>query len=682
MQALVLACIVLGAQGKSDNAGSPVQKVIELLQANKVKVQQDLDAEAKEMMAYSEFCDTETSEKNYALKTATRKIADLNAAILNGNSQVAGLTDEVSTLGTEMAEKERKLLEANAARKSGNAEFQATEKALVESVDQLDRAIVMLKRGSSFVQAGAKGNKDIKLALSAISKILDASWVSTKSKKALKGFMQTQQGEGEDSDLELNQPQAKVSAYESKSGGIVEQVQDMKEKAEETLSGLRNAEMKEAHNHNMMDQSLTDAMNNIKDKLSNAKSSIATLTEENGKAKGELEETSKTKKSDSLYLGTLTSECTETRENWAGRQASAKEEMDVIEKAKSILSDRVNVFVQVGKSAAKHDDDEDGEDSKTTAMRQRVVQKLKDLSHTFSSYALMEMVSVASADPFEKVRGLVEEMIAKLVNEANEEATQKAFCDEEISKSKKSQQEKSMTSDKLTSRIDKAASTKAELEQGVKDLQAEIAELDAGTSKATQIRSDEHATYVKSSADFKQAAEAVAAAIGVLKEYYEGALVQVSSSKAPSFGGAKGDAASSIISILEMSEENFTKMYMQVETEEGEAQRGYDKLAQENKVSKAAKEAEAKAAASEVKSLEVALKNNNEDLGMTSKELDAVMSYLEKLKPQCETKAMSYAEKKARREAEIDGLKEALQILDGSVPALVQVKNLRVARRI
>jgi len=383
-----------------------------------------------------------------------------------------------------------------------------------------------------------------------------------------------------------------------------------------------------------------------------------------------------------LYLGTLTSECGEARENWAGRQASAKEEMGVIEKAKSILADRVNVFVQVGgKSGAKHDDD-DEDDSKTAAMRQAVVNKLKDLSHTFSSYALMEMVSVASADPFEKVRGLVEEMIAKLVNEANEEATQKAFCDEEIGKSKKSQQEKSMTADKLTSRIDKAASTKAELGQAVKDLQNEIAQLDAGTSQAQSIRTEEHATYTKSSADFKQAAEAVAAAIGVLKEYYEGALVQVSSSsnKAPSFGGAKSDAASSIISILEMSEENFTKMYMQVETEEGEAARAHDKLSQENKVSKAAKEAEAKAAESEIKSLEVALKNNNEDLSMTSKELDAVLSYLDKLKPQCETKAMSYAEKKARREAEIEGLKEALQILDGS--ALLQVKHLRVARRI
>merc|ERR1719324_1162939 len=100
----------------------------------------------------------------------------------------------------------------------------------------------------------------------------------------------------------------------------------------------------------------------------------------------------------------------------------------------------------------------------------------------------------------------------------------------------------------------------------------------------------------------------------------------------------------------------------------------YEKLMQESKVSKASKQAEIKGSLSEIKSLTVTITNSKEDYDMTSKELDAVMAYLEKLKPQCETKVMSYAEKKAKREAEIAGLKEALSILDG--PALLQ-KNVR-----
>ena len=63
---------------------------------------------------------------------------------------------------------------------------------------------------------------------------------------------------------------------------------------------------------------------------------------------------------------------------------------------------------------------------------------------------------------------------------------------------------------------------------------------------------------------------------------------------------------------------------------------------------------------SEAKSIELNIVNHKEDLQTASKELDAVMEYIEKLKPQCENKAMTYAERKERREAEIAGLKEAL----------------------
>ena len=63
------------------------------------------------------------------------------------------------------------------------------------------------------------------------------------------------------------------------------------------------------------------------------------------------------------------------------------------------------------------------------------------------------------------------------------------------------------------------------------------------------------------------------------------------------------------------------------------------------------KQAEVKGKQSEVKSLEVALGNYAEDKSSTGAELDAVLKYLDTLKPQCETKVPSYAERKAKREA-------------------------------
>jgi chromosome segregation ATPase len=293
----------------------------------------------------------------------------------------------------------------------------------------------------------------------------------------------------------------------------------------------------------------------------------------------------------------------------------------------------------------------------------------------------MQLVASAQSDPFGKIRGLIEEMIAKLTKEAAEEADQKSFCDEEISESKAKQADLSGKLDKTTARIAKAEADKAKLQEEIKLLEEEISEIDAGQAEATKVRQEEHAEYLTSSKDFKDSAAAVAKAIDVLSEYYNSAsFVQVSSKEAPDFGGAKGDVGSTIVSILEVAESDFTTMLAEAEADESSAAEAYDKLTKENAVTKATKQADVKGKTSEGKQLEVALGNYAENKATTTDELDAVLMYLDKLKPQCESKVMSYAERKAKREQEIEGLKEALTILSGE--ALLQVKSsLRGIRR-
>merc|ERR1719253_316707 len=358
--------------------------------------------------------------------------------------------------------------------------------------------------------------------------------------------------------------------------------------------------------------------------------------------------------------------------------------MGAIEKAKTILVDGVTAFVQVSskvrRTQMKWNPDDDEESDAVAAKREQVVGILKQLGQKHHSFAFAQLASMATSDPFVKIRGLIEDMIAKLVKEAEEEATQKAFCDAEIGKSKTSQDEKTMTLDKLQSRMDGASTTMAQNAEDIKTLESEVAEIDKAQAEATAMRTKEHEDYAQASKDFKDSAEAVAKAIEVLKNFYEGSFIQVKAqttlkSKQPEFGGAKSDIAHTIISVLEMSEEDFTTLLAECEGTEDEAARAYKSLTDENKVSKAAKETEAKGKASENKSLSVQLEHHKEDHGSVSKELDAVNAYVDKLRPQCEEKAMSYEEKKAKREAEIAGLKEALEILSGDSLALVQTKR-------
>merc|ERR1719201_1150974 len=244
-------------------------------------------------------------------------------------------------------------------------------------------------------------------------------------------------------------------------------------------------------------------------------------------------------------------------------------------------------------------------------------------------------------------------MIAKLTKEAAEEADQKSFCDEEIGESKAKQADLSGKLDKTAARIAKADAGVAKLTEEIKTLEAEVAEIDAGQAEATKLRAESNAEYLKASKDFKDSAAAVAKAIGVLSDYYTPAtFVQLSSKEAPEFGGAKGEVGSTTISILEVAESDFTTMLAEAEADESSQAEAYEKLSQDNTVTKATKAADAKGKTNEVKQLEVALDNYKENKATTSEELDAVLMYLDKLKPQCESKVMSYGERKAKREQE------------------------------
>jgi len=650
---------------------SPVQKVVELLEDCKGKIEKDLAAEAATMEEYSTFCDDELKAKGYAIETSTREIAELEAAIADASATSIAMADEIATLGTEAAAKNKELYDATEVRKAGSADFTAAEAELVKSVDECSRAVTALEKGFALLQGGKRkeAKKQLKAVTMALTSIVGAISIETESSRKLKSFLQQTNADTTDDDLTLKQPQAKMVAYESKTGGIIQTVKDMQAKAEGELSDLRKKEMTDAHEFKMIESNLEAEISHNSEKTATATKAKASAEESKATAEGDLAETTKTKAADEEYSATLKTECELAASEWAARKASAAEEMAAIDKAKEILISGVVAFMESGsKLTKKADFDDDSESDAASETRVKLVKKIQALGKQFHSFGLMQLASVAGSDPFVKIRGLIEDMIAKLLKEAQEEATQKAFCDEEMGKSKKSQAEKTATLDKLQTRIDGASATIAELTEAVKTLESEIAEIDSAQASATKIRTKESADNKAAIADFSQSAEAVVKAMGVLKSFYEGsALIQTNSKTGrPSFGGAKSDTGSSIISVLEVAESDFTTLLAETETAEDAAADAYEKSSKENALSKTTKMTDAKAKESEIKSLTVQLGHSKEDHGSTSAELDAVLSYIDKLKPQCEEKAMSYAEKKAAREAEIAGLKEALEILEGS----------------
>merc|ERR1719235_3064096 len=117
--------------------------------------------------------------------------------------------------------------------------------------------------------------------------------------------------------------------------------------------------------------------------------------------------------------------------------------------------------------------------------------------------------------------------------------------------------------------------------------------------------------------------------------------------------------------MLEVIQSDFAKNLAQIEEEEATAQAAYDKMSQENKVTKATKEQDVKYKTKEFTSTDKDIADLSSDRESLQTELDSVLEYDTKIKAQCIAKPETYEERKKRREAEIAGLKEALSILEG-----------------
>merc|ERR1719352_1748573 len=111
-------------------------------------------------------------------------------------------------------------------------------------------------------------------------------------------------------------------------------------------------------------------------------------------------------------------------------------------------------------------------------------------------------------------------MIAKLQQEAADEASHKAYCDEEMAKTKAKKEDLTADITKLTSKIDKDAAASAKLKEEVATLQKELADLAKTTAEMDKARADESAAFTQAQSDLQAGITGVQKALEVLRAYY------------------------------------------------------------------------------------------------------------------------------------------------------------------
>ena len=662
---------------------NPMDKVFELMDDCAAKVKADGEAEAKAYKEYFDWCDDTAKNTQFEIKTQTSEKEELEATIGEETANIAASTTKIEELSASIASDTAELKEATGIREKEAADFAKSEAELVDTVDTLERAVAILEREmakapGSFAQIDTS---NVKMLAQALGSILDAAAFAGADKNKVLALVQAQ---GDDDDSEFGAPAAAV--YESKSGGIVDVLADMKDKAESELDELRKAEGNAKHNFNMLKQSLEDQIGADTTDLDQEKASKATSEETKATAEGDLAITNKDLAAAQAELAECSSSCMQVAADHEATVAARAEELAVIAKAKKILEETTGGAVEQSYSFLQRSTMSTRADLK----RSEVVTVVSNLAKKHHSAALAQLASRISAvvkygagdgeDVFGKIKGLIGDMIAKLEKEAEDDATEKAYCDEEMAKTEAKKADLEGDLSKVTAKIDQAAATSAKRKEQVKELQAQLATLAKEQAEMDSIRSEQHAAYATAKSDLELALSGVGKALDVLRDYYGGAsLIQddtafMQQPAKPEKHAQKSGAGQSIIGILEVCESDFSDNLAKEEMAESDSASEYEKITQENKVAKTTKDQDVKYKTQEFKSLDKEISELTGDKDTLSTELAAVNEYYSKLRERCVAKPESYEDRKARREAEINGLKEALQVLEEET-AFVQRKR-------
>mmetsp|Transcript_79941 Transcript_79941/g.258505 ORF Transcript_79941/g.258505 Transcript_79941/m.258505 type:complete len:673 (+) Transcript_79941:38-2056(+) len=642
---------------------TPVQKVIQLLDGMLAKGKEEKHAEEVEFAKFQAWCDSTRKATTKSIEEGAAQITQLDADIAKSESDAEVLGQEIDELEGKSAQAKYEAASAKALREKENGDYMAQHQDLSESIDACEKAVSVLKsKGADVPQSLAQVRSSPKIPAHAI--------------EVIESFLAMKAGQ-----------EPKANAYEFQSGGVVEMLEKLTGKFKDQRLALQKAEMNAKSNYEMLLQQLTDNIRTDESRSSEKSASKAGTLSDAANFKGDLEVTEKIKAEDEKTLSDTKASCNAKSVEFEQNQVTRAEEIKAIKNAMEILSSdavsgnsethlpslpQVNAkgraLAQL-RSSVQNDGD----------VRQKAAAYLQGRAKDLGSRYLSVMASRVTEDPFGKVKKMLKDLIVKLMEEANSEADHHAYCTSELATNKMTREDKSSEAEKLSADADQLTATEAQLASEITELSDAMAELQGARAEATKNRGEEKATNTKTIADSKEAQVAVEQAIAVLREFYGKETDASSLLQAGKTGAAAtakrsthrepytgmGSSSGGILGLLDVILSDFARLETETSSSEDQAQSAYEKYMNESDEDLAVKGTTVEHKASKKQQTEESLRSTQKELSLTQQELDAALSYYDKLKADCVDNNLSYEDRVSMRKDEIQSLKEAMRILNG-----------------
>jgi len=653
---------------------NPMQKIIELLEVLSKEIETEGEQDAKLYEAHTSLYNKEVKIGKAIIKKHADKIAQLDSDLQEAQAFRSGKNKDLVDLANNLAKFGSELESGRSERKKERAAFEENEATFIESVDQLERSLAVMKKNAPVAVAAASSASLISIAAQLKKTLMHNSdfSLSTAQRQILNSFVRTAAVVGDfrnhrvksfsaPSFLQLRGP---YGEYKSNSGGLLATLQDLQSKVEKERDAALTQEVQNKKVFKEFDSGLTTMIQNSTRSLANIKISIAQSQQESSKKQASLMESKEIYKTEIEHVKQVETEYRVRTRAYKVRLGKRMDEAMAVHEAQRTLTGElaksyikqqsIGSFLQFS--------------MEKKAVRRKALQVFtKAKTAGLALLALRSTVhfkSGVSADPFTKIKSLIKGMLRKLTDSQAQESKHEEWCAREMGKSTTQKERKEDGVQKMTDRLDALSGELTETMSDMKSVTKDLKDLNASMVEAGSVRAQEHQHATHAIKEYGNAGALLRRGCKLLKAYYNNAAgvgSEVGKKAKQRHGLGEG-----IISLLEIAIDDFEKLRSETQEAEESAAMDFDQLQEEGTVRTTVFQKDLEWKSRTKVKLEFDESTMKNDLKSYEQELSAINTYLEKLRASCSIKGPSYTEKKAKREAELTSLKEALAYLASS----------------
>jgi len=687
MKSATLFVFVLGlatAAATNTETGSPVERIVKLLETLKGKT---LDEQKHEQQIYDKYacwCETTSTRKANDIVEAQGQMRALGQRILKLKGKIATRTAEIAELAENIADNENQQEQLTAVRQKQNAEYMESSDEVKQALAALQDAIAVLAKATTLVQLDqAAKDKLMMQSRYAVNAVLDK--------------LPTRIGMPPARMALLSEFTSAQSGYAPQSATIQGMLGDMYNTFSTNLESDTMDEATQNADYEKMYATLEEQNNKFKEEKARKETEKAEAEAMLADTTKAYEDTEKQMNADIEFFGQTKEACLSKHEEWTVREKMRNQELEGIDKALELLtSDKarelfaksikpgVETFLQVAS--------DDSSNAPLTRAYNAVKTQAKKM-HSVRLAALAVEIRTAKFGHFEDVIKSIDKMLATLEKEGADDLAKKTQCLDEYQEIDKTVSDldwqiknnlaKIAKLDKL---IELRTKEKADTIEKIKETNKYIADI-------KDERKEEHDAYNEAKADDEAAVKLLEEAKAVFVKFYkeqgikmgpiqgsvkflqEEPVFERSADDAPDAtfsnkGNNKG-ASKGIISLFQYIIEDLNDELTNEKAAEEKSQAEFEKeLATAEKLVEDLTEKKVTLEGIIAKRQEDK-KEENLDMKENNKDRDAELKYQAKIKPDCDWILKAFDQRAEARAAEAAGLTSAKEFLAGKV-ALVQ----------